>query len=281
MFEKIDRRVIFLFVAISLSLPIALGITLQPARMKTAQAFYDVVNSLNPSDFVLVAVDWEPGTKAENEPQTAVILEHLLRKRIKFGLTSLTPLAAPTMEQLPLQIISLLREEFPGQNWEYGKDWVNFGYRPGGSVMVQNLSKAKSIKDLIKTDSKSNPLVDLPALNGVDSIKDIDVLAEFTGSVGALSLWIQFFSGPKLVHGCTSISIPDAFNFFASGQLQGLFEGVAGAAYYEYLLKSEYKGRSEKNIAIPINSGVSFAQLGVFAFILLGNLGFVGRFLCK
>ena len=281
MFDKIDRRIIFLFVAVSLSLPVALGISLRPARMKTSQAFYEVVSSLKADDFVLVAVDWEPGTKAENEPQTAVIIEHLLRKRIKFALTTLTPLAVPTMEQLPLRVIELLRKELPEQNWNYGKDWVNLGYLAGGSVSIQNIAKTKSIKTLIKTDSKSNPLEDLSAFNGIDSINDIDVLAEFTGSVGALSLWIQFFSGPKLVHGCTSISIPDAFNFFASGQLQGLLEGVAGAAYYEYLLKSEFKNRSDKNIAIPINSGLSFAQLGVFAFILLGNLGFVGRFFSK
>lgn len=272
MFEKIDRRIIFLFVAISLSLPILIGISLRPARMKTSQAFYDVVENLKPEDFVLVSVDWDPGTRAENEPQTSVLIEHLFRKKIKFGLISLTPLATPILEQLPFKIKKNL--ELEQIQLDYGKDWVNFGYRPGGMVLVQNLAKAKNFKELLKADAKGTPLSELNAVANVNSIKDVSALAEFTGSVGALSIWLQFFSGPKLLHGCTSITIPDAFNYFAAGQLKGLFEGVAGAAHYELLLKTNYPKRS-KNLetAIPINSGVSFAQLGVFAFIFLGNLG--------
>ena len=274
MLEKIDRRFIFLFVAVSLSLPILLGVSLKPARMKTSQAFYDVVQGLNENDFVIVAVDWDPGTRAENEPQTLVTVEHLFRKNIKFALTSLTPLASPTLEQLPLKIKKRL--ELENIKLEYGKDWVNLGYRPGGVIQVQNLAKASNIKELLKTDAKGTPLAELPILNNINSIKDISAVAEFTGSVGALGVWLQFFSGPKLLHGCTSITIPDAYNYFAAGQLKGLFEGVAGAAHYESLLQNNYPLRDAKNnVAIPINSGVSFAQLGVFFFIFLGNLGYI------
>jgi hypothetical protein len=280
MLDKIDRRFIFLFVAISLSLPILIGISLKPARMKTSQAFYDVVQALSPSSFVLVAVDWDPGTRAENEPQTLVLIEHLFRRNIKFGLISLTPLAAPNLEQLPLKIKKRL--ELENIKLAYGKDWVNLGYRPGAMVMVQNLAKAKDLKELLKTDAKGTPLSELSAFAQINSIKDIGALAEFTGSVGALGVWLQFFSGPALLHGCTSITIPDAFNYFASGQLKGLFEGVAGAAHYELLLQENYPKRSkDADVAIPINSGVSFAQLGVFAFIFLGNLGLLRSMFSK
>ena len=144
------------------------------------------------------------------------------------------------------------------------------------------MAKSKNFKELLKTDAYGAPLSEISVFDNVNTIKDVTALAEFTGSVGALGVWLQFFSGPKLLHSCTSITIPDAFNYFASGQIKGLFEGVAGAAHYEFLLKENFPNRSEKlNIAIPINSGVSFAQLGVFAFIFLGNLGVIRSFFRK
>ncbi len=278
--ERIDRRLIFAFVAISLSVPIKYGVSLRPAKMEASEAFFKEVQSLdsNSGKIVLLASDWGPSTMAENRPQTMAGIEHLMRKRVPFAMISLTPLAAPFLEGLPLLVGKKLEQE-TGQKWEYGKDWVNLGFRPGGSLMIQSFAKSKDFAVFLETDAQSTPISEIPMMHGIKSIKDVQMLMEFTGSIGAFNAWLQFFSGPKYVHGCTSITIPEAFNYYSTEQIVGLFEGVAGAAYYELKLSEEYSTRVKGGEASATNSGLSFAQLGVFAFIFLGNLGLLGRYL--
>ncbi len=277
--EKIDRRIIFLFVGISLSIPILIGVNLRPAKMQASEEFFNQVQKLdsNSGKIVLLASDWGPSTMAENRPQTMVAIEHLMRKRIPFAMVSLFPIAAPFLEELPLLVKEKLEKE-TGQSWEYGKDWTNLGFRPGGSLMVQNFAKSKDFAVFLETDAQSTPISEIPMMSSIKSIEDIAMLMEFTGSVGAFNVWLQFFSGPPYVHGCTSITIPEAFNYYSSKQIVGLFEGVAGAAYYELRLSEIFSTRAKGGEASSTNSGLSFAQLGVFAFIFLGNLGLLARY---
>ena len=74
--DNIDRRVIYLFVAISLAVPLINNISLPPAEMTTSTAFYETIEGIEkkPGTLVLISADWGPNTKAENEPQTKVAL---------------------------------------------------------------------------------------------------------------------------------------------------------------------------------------------------------------
>lgn len=274
--ERIDRRVIYLLVVVTLYYPLALNWRLEPAPMKSSSAFFNVVSKLEKDSgkIVLVAIDWEAGTQAENLPQTEVALEHLLRKRIPFALISITPFATPFMEKIPLDIVERLRAELPNEYWSYGKDWVNLGYQPGGMVMIQGIAKSKDLAALLKTDSYATPLKMLPAFAKISSVADVSLLMEFTGLSGAMSTWVQAFQSDEhkvpFVHGCTSITIPEAYNYFSAGQIVGLFEGVAGAAWYEKLLSDRYpervEGKSNRN-----NTSLAVAQILIMLLVIIGN----------
>ena len=279
--ETIDRRIIYLFVLISLSIPLALGVTMKPAPLPTSEAFYKAIETLDGTkDLVLISSDWGPNTKAENQPQTEVAIEHLMRKRVPFVMTSLYPLAEPFLKSVPYGVAERLAKEFPGETWEYGKDWINVGYRPGGSNMIQTLAKTSSLAEYWKADANGTPIESLPLMKPFKDIRDIKLLLEFTGLVGAFDAWIGFFSvtdhRPDMLHGCTSITIPEARTYFSSKQIIGLFEGVAGAAYYEYLLTQKYPKR-EVGEGWKTNTGLAFAQLVIISFIILGNLGMLVR----
>lgn len=278
--DRIDRRVIYLFVMLSLSVPLIWPVTLPPARMATADALYQAVEQLKPSPhkLVLISADFGPGTRAENESQAAAAIEHLMRKRIPFALISIYQLAAPFLEKIPRDVAAKLAVELPGQQWEYGKDWVNLGYQPGGAVMIRGVAKAADIKTFLKSDARGVPLADIPCMQGVTTIKDIQMFMEFTGLVGVFSTWVQYFQSdayrPPFVHGCTSITIPEAYIYFSSGQIVGLFEGVAGAAWYDKLLSDSFRGRTP-GTALRTNTSLAVAHLIVIGFILLGNAGLV------
>lgn len=274
--ENIDRRIIYLFVGLALSIPLIFRWKLEPAPMETADKFYEAVDNLTAENgkIVLIASDWSPSTKAENEPQTEVLVEHLMRKRVPFALISILAHATPFLRSIPERVAEKLEKE-TGEKWEYGKDWVNLGFRPGGIIMIQGFAKADDIKDFFTTDAQGTPLKDIPAIKDVKDIRDISMLAEFTGSVGAFEMWLQFFQAkgynPPYVHGTTSISIPGVYIYYLSKQIVGLHEGVAGAAWYEKLLNDNYPKREEGN-ALVNNTSLAYAHLAIILLIILGNL---------
>lgn len=274
--ENLDRRLIYFFVALALCIPLIFKWQLAPAPMETADRFYAAVDALKPAPgkIVLVASDWTASTKAENEPQTEVAIEHLMRKRIPFALISILAQATPFLRSIPEKIAEKLKKE-TGETWSYGKDWVNLGFRPGGIIMIQGLAKADDMKEFFTADAQGNPLKDIPLMKDVNDIRDISMLMEFTGSVGGFEMWLQFFQAksyqPPYVHGTTSISIPGVYIYYLSKQIVGLHEGVAGAAWYEKLLNDNFPNRIEGS-ALVNNTSLAYAHLAIIALIILGNL---------
>lgn len=276
--SNIDNRIIYLVLLAILIVPQLYQIRLDPVQLKAADDAFTQIDALKPEPgkIVFIAADWGPGTSAENKPQTAVIIEHLFRKRVPFALASLYPQAAPLLKTLPLEVIEQLKKDGVEGSWEYGKDWVNLGYLVGGGLSIQSMSRADDIKTVLKTDADGTPLKDVPVFKDVMTVRDVPVLVEITGLVGVFNAWLQFFQKdtyrPSLVHGCTSISIPDAYIYYASKQISGFFEGVAGAAWYDTLLNQKYGARKE--LATGINTGIACAQIFVLLLIALGNVSF-------
>ena len=152
--DSLDRRIIYLFVLIALSVPLAMKLSVPPAKMQAADRMYQIVEDavFQPGDIAFVTLDFGPSTKAENEPQSKVAIEHLMRKRIPFVLFSQIPYAEPFMKSIPEGVAEQLEKEFPGKSWDYGKDWVNLGFRQGGSLLLQSLPKEPDLKAFFATD---------------------------------------------------------------------------------------------------------------------------------
>ena len=277
---NLDRRVVYLIILLSISVPILTGFTAKPAPLKSADKLYSLIESIDASKpaLAMVAMDFGPGTHAENEPQAEVVVEHLLRRRVKFAVFSIVPIAEPFLSSVPERVARRLMEEHPKEKWEYGNDWVNLGYKPGGDLWVQALSRSESLAEFLGKDVYGNNLSMLPALKGVKGFGDIPFLAQFTGLVGTFATYVQFFQSkghtPKFGHGCTSITIPEAYIYLDSGQLGGLLEGLSGAAWYSELLRDKNPGR-EPDAALILNTALGVAQMVIIILVVLGNLGSV------
>jgi hypothetical protein len=276
--SRLDRRAIYAAVALALTVPLLLKWRLEPAPLHSAQKFYDAVEALpnDDSGIVLIAVDWGPSTKAENEPQTEVLIEHLLRRRVRFALISAIDQAEPFLRDIPERVAKRLSSENPRERWEYGKDWVNLGYRPAMGAMIQKMAVAQDLRQTLGVDARGTPLAEVPAMRNIKNIRNVKLLAEFTGLVGALDGWLQFFQTsdyrPPMVHGCTSITIPEAYIYLDSGQLVGLHEGIAGAAAHSSLLTRKFENRGPDS-AIVTNTALAVAHVVIIVLIVLGNLG--------
>jgi len=276
------NRVIYLLIALSMGIPLLYGFKLPPAKMQSAEDSYNTVEqlSLKQGQIALVAMDWGPSNLSENLPQTEVIIEHLFRKRIPFAVVSIYQYAVPFLESVPHEVAARLKKENPTEEFVYGRDWVNLGYQPGSSIFIQSIAKASDLHSVFRTDAQGTLIANISMMKNVHTISDIALLAEYTGLVGAFNTWIQFFvSGERsvpFVHGCTSITIPEAYIYYVSKQILGLQEGIAGAAYYEYLLDKNYPTRRASS-ALKINSALSIAQIVILVLIGVGNVSLMCR----
>ena len=279
----IDRRLIYLFVLLSLAVPLLTQWSLPAARMQQAENFYKLIDEtqVKSPNIAFVAFDFGPSLVAENGTQAEVAVEHLMRKRTPFAVFSLYIQAEPFLKSIPERVSERLMKEQPGQTWEYGRDWINLGYRPNGALMLQGMQKSDDIAKLLATDVQGTKLSEIALFQGVKTLENIKLLVEISGLNGMFETYVALFQKdnyrPVMTHGCTSISIPDAYTFLDSGQLGGLLEGIAGAAWYSTLLQKNFPQR------IPDRSGVMNTALGVahgviLILILFGNLsGFLRR----
>lgn len=276
--RSIDRRVIYLFVFIALSVPLLARYVVPPAPMGAAELMFKIIEETEPTEgkVALVALDFGPNLKAENGSQAAVVIEHLMRRRIPVALFSLYAQAEPFLFSIPAEVVERLTLERPDERWVYGKDWVNLGYRPGGFQIVQSLAKVENLAEFLRKDALGNNLSELSAFRNIRTLRDVPLFVEFTGLVGMIDTYIQFLQSrdfrPTFLHGCTSITIPDAYIYLDSGQLSGLLEGIAGAAWYSELLDRTYPGRVRDD-SLVINTSLGIAHLVIILLIAIGNLG--------
>ena len=274
---SIDRRIIYLLVLVALAYPLINKFTIRPARMKSAEKFFEVIKTTKPErdKFAFVAFDFGPSTKAENAGQARIVVEHLMRRRIPVVLFTQYILADPFLKSIPEEIKKNLEAEMPGERWIYGKDWINLGFRPGAGILIQSLPKSKDLAESFTIDAYSTPLKELELFSKPKTLKNISILAQFTGLVGVFDSYVQFFQTsdykPQFGHGCTSITIPEAYIYLDSGQLNGLLEGIAGAAWYSKLMSDEYPRRTPDE-AILTNTGLGIAHLLLIGLIILGNI---------
>lgn len=277
------RRLIYLMMILAVAAPVMFGLSQAPSRLVSAERMYSVVDSVEvqPGEVALVWLDFGPNTVAENEPQAVVLLEHLFRRRIPVILLSQYQQAEGFLRRIPQDVAQRLEREMPGQTWRYGEAWVNAGYKPGGAIFIQSLVNAPDITKLLGRDVSGMPISHFPAFASVGGVERVKIVGEITGLVGVFDSIVQFFQKngyrPTLVHGCTSITIPEAYIFLDSGQLKGLLEGIAGAAWYSEVLKKHFP-LSDNSKLLVTNTALSAAHIMIIVLILVGNVAaFVSR----
>ena len=271
------RRLIYLVMILAVGLPIVLGVSQKPSRLVSAERMYDVVDtvSVQPSEVAMVWFDFGPNTVAENEPQATVLLEHLFRRRIPVVLLSQYQQAERFLNSIPNEVARRLEQEMPGQHWRYGEAWVNVGFRPGGAIFIQSMVNSSDLSKFLGRDVNGMLITHYSAFASIGGVERVKIVGEITGLVGVFDNIVQFFQKndyrPTLVHGCTSITIPEAYIFLDSGQLKGLLEGIAGAAWYSEVQKARHPDSENRQLLVT-NTALSAAHIVLILLIVLGNI---------
>jgi len=257
--SDLDRRIIFLAVAAAVIIPLLFPIGLPVDISPPVQQVYDVIESLPPRSVVLMSVDYDPSGAPELYPATLSVMRHCFARDLRVMVIGMWATGVP-LGQRALKAIGV--DEY---HKEYGKDFINFGFRPGGAVMLVNLGR--NIHDVCRQDVYGTPVENLAMMKDIRSSKDIGLVITFSMGDPGSDQWIFYYHARyrgNLVTAQTAIGAPKYYQYLQTGQLVGLIGGMKGAAEYERLVKMP-------GLATVGMDSQSIAHMLIIAFIALGN----------
>ena len=259
---SIDRRWIFLIIAVVVIVPLIIPVGLPIRPTDTTKNVYDSIEKLPVGSKVLLSVEYSPSTRPENHPMTISILRHLFKNDHKVFITCLWP-DGQFMAQDAINQVA--KQEF---NKTYGVDYVFLGFRPGNEAVVKGI--VSNLRKLYTVDVYQKKIDEIPLMNGINNFKDFDFLFSSSAGFPGTIEWVQYASDPTgipMASGVTSIQVNEVMPYVQAGQMVGVLAGMPGAAEYEALI-------DQKGSATSGMDAQSVAHLVIVLFIILGNLSF-------
>lgn len=263
---RVDRRVIFLLVALTATVPMLVTIPFPVPPTNATLAAYNALESLKEGDAILLSCSYGPSSMAEVQPQYEAVLRHAFRKGLRVLVLSLSPDAAPLAAQGIQRVIT--SEEFQTNGVSRlveGTHYVNFGYRLGTNTLIRRMGQ--NIPEFIQTDARGERLATLPVMEGITNYDQIRLVFDFAAG-DSTDWWIvdgYGRYGVKIAAGVTGVIVSQQFPYLNSGQLVGLIGGGVGAAEYEQLLKTP--GAGTRRV-----STLAFVHLFILGTVILGNV---------
>ncbi len=258
---NIDRRFIYLIVfAVVLAPLIAQWRMPQRYTNPWTKALFDYIEALPPGTPVLVAFDYEPGTKPELHPMAVAVTRHVLRRDLRLITMTFMPGGVLLSQQVTGEVARELGKQ-------YGVDYVNLGFKPGVIQVIQGMGE--NLKRVFAKDVTEQDTSLLPVLKGVHDYKNLGLIVDITGT-GITGTWIAFAHqkyGAPVGAGVTSVVAVDLYPYLKTKQLVGLINGIGGASEYERLLEAP----GQAVLAIP---SVTSVHVLMVVLVIIGNIAY-------
>ncbi len=260
--QTIDRRIIYLLLALSIILPLLFPLGLPVDISENTQTVYDLVDKLPSGSVVLVSYDWDAASAPELLPQAEAVTKHILDKKHKLVAVALWNQGATFADRVHNAIA-------PGVGAVYGQDYVNLGYRPGQAVVLNSM--ARDIHATFPEDVARTRTSTIPMMKDIKAIGDIDLVICLSAGDPGLRTYIEQIGSQYPVTisgGVTAVSVPGMLPYLQSGDLKGLLAGMSGAAQYELLVE-------RPGLGLGGMDAQSITRLTIIALILIGNIAYI------
>ena len=280
---EIDRRYIFVLIALSVLIPLVKSdwIKMPIKTTQNTQIVFDELSKLNRDDKILVSFEYGASTKPEIHPMAIALLNQMFSKGIKVYIISLWPEGVIMAKDVVTNVIDSEIFELVD-----GVDYVMFDYKVGGEIVIKNI--ASDFRGVYMQDINKKSISQIPMMKDIYSVEDFDFVFDLSAGVPGNAEWVQYACDPKnvpLSSGCTSIMVTDAIPYVESGQLKGILAGMPGAAEYENLVYNFMKNDLENEKIVNFEnilpgkatsrmSAQSLAHIVMVLFIIVGNVSY-------
>lgn len=258
---RIDRRVIFVALFLSVSLPLVFNFKLPNKITKEVKAVYDYIEQLPPGSAVLVSFDHDTATLPEMTPMARAILRHIFSKGLKVVGMALRAEGSA----IGNSAIKSVADEY---NLKQGEDYVFLGFRP--EITSAILGMGENIARVFPKDYNGVPVSEIPLLQRVRNYRQIELIISIADD-DTPNYWINYANAryhEAVVPAVTAVMATTYYPFLQEKQIIGMVPGLKAAAEYEQLI-----GRPGS--ASVGMSAQSIAHLLILLLILLGNLGYL------
>jgi hypothetical protein len=264
--REIDRRVIFILVAVALAVPFFMQLRLPMKISPDVQKSFDILAALPPGAKVLASFDYDPPSAPELQPMADAFMKYAFEHDIKVIIMGLWPQGP----QQAVQSVNAAFKENPelAKKIKYGVDYVNLGFQSGKEFVI--LRMGESFKSMFPTDNNHIPYDSLPLMKNIRNYSNIDLSINFSAGWPGTVEWVQIAvdrNHLKLTAGNTAVQAPQVYPYVNSGQLIGLIGGMTGAAEYEALTKKPGK-------AMTFLLSQTFSHVVLILFIIIGNVAY-------
>ena len=268
--KNIDRRIIFLFIALSVIVPLLLNIKFTEKASPIVQNIFDKIESLPAGSRMLISMDYGPSTVPEIQPMVNAVVRHANERNLKICYMCLW---ATGQNLTTTTVDSIQMKEFPDK--KYGVDFVNLGYKAGNEGLINVL--LTDMKKMYTTDAAGTYIDDIDMMKPIRNLTSFDLIVSLGGGTPGIKEWILFAGDPggiPVAGGSTAVQAPLLYPYWPN-QLLGLMGGIKGAAEYESLLIKHYpKYKNKSNPGIRMMGPQAIAHIVIMLFIIIGNITF-------
>jgi len=273
---KIDRRVIFLTMALAIILPLLFPIRLTMGVQRVTRNLFQAVEAIDPArQCLLISTDYTPQTEPENHPMAKALMRHGFARRVPVLVNALYVEGAPLIDQAITEVMGDFNARATSREDSilYGRDIVYLGWQPPPIVPI--LAMGESITGIYPDDYYGNRTDSLEVMRRIRNYADVGGVVAITPLSSPL-WYVQFAQtkyGVKVGAGCTAVCAPDFYPYCATGQLSGMMAGMKGAAEYEELVEQKYRtgGRLKATEGMASQSA---AHVLIMVFVILGNVAY-------
>jgi len=271
----LDRRVIFLIMALVIALPIVFPFGLPTEVTERTERLFDTIDATTKDQAVLLSTDYTPQTEPELHPMYISILRHCFARKIRVLMVTLYIEAAGLMDVGLHEVMDEFNARATSHEDSiiYGRDVVFLGWKPPPIIPI--LAMGQDIAGFYQQDFYEQETATMPVMQGIKNYRDISVVVAF--SSGSSPLWFVQFAqtrfGVEVGAGVTAVSVADFYPYLESGQFCGLLGGMKGAAEYEELVELRV-GVPGRRRATEGMSSQSAAHLAIMVFVIIGNIGY-------
>lgn len=273
---KIDRRIVFLLVGLSVLIPLVFPFKIKTNVMPPTQRLFDTIEEIEPeAKGILISADYDPQTMPELQPMFISLLRHSFARRIPVLVMSSyiqgLGLAKQGLDQVTQEFNS--RAMTNRDSVIYGRDYVFLGYPPLWLAAV--LRMGSDISQAFPADYYKNRTGALEMMKKIKNYNDVGIVVSIAGS-GYPQSWVTYANtrfGVKIGAGATAVMVPDFYPFLQTGQMSGMIGGLKGASEYEYIVNTKYGLTGP----IPATKGMgsqSIAHLTILILVIIGNIGY-------
>lgn len=267
--DRVDRRVIYLLMALSVFVPLALRLSYPiPVGEGPSRDLFDAIEAMPAGSVVLVSYDYDPSTMPELQPMAVALTQHMFTRGHRIIAMALWPQGA----SLSQEAMSTVGDSLGKAQYH---DWVNLGYTVGAGVSIVRMGS--SIRAVFPQDRDGFPYDSIPLLTRVQSLRDIDLVISLSAGDPGIHAWVMMAGdrfGLPVGGGCTAVSAPEFYTYLGTGQMLGLLGGLKGAADYETMVR-EGRENTPAGLATPGMAAQSIAHLVIMAFIIIGNISYL------